>query len=165
MYQALDQLCGLEESAQVKRAVDMTLEKALIFLAVFAGVLWFAISPIDNANPARFNLARAAIGRNGPIGKVLEQYREDMGRYPDSTLGVEALFKVRSGEATDPYRGPYLEGTVEDLTDPWGNPFAYCAPGKFNKNGYDLYSFGPNGTDEDGREDSDDIKNWSTQAK
>ncbi len=84
-----------------------------------------------------------------------------MGHYPESALGLEALFKMRSGRATDQYRGPYLEGTVEDLTDPWGNPFVYCAPGKFNKNGFDLYSFGPDGIDQGGREDSDDIMNWT----
>ena len=84
-----------------------------------------------------------------------------MAYYPDSARGLEALFQIPSGGATDQHRRPYLAGTIEDLTDPWGNPFVYCAPGKFNKNGFDLYSFGPDGIDQGWREDSDDIMNWT----
>jgi len=132
-----------------------------IFLAVVAGAVWFAVPPICTGVHARVKLAEATIGRNGPIAKALEQYRQDMAYYPDSAVGLGVLFKVPPGGATDEYRGPYMEGTIEDLSDPWGNPFVYCAPGKFNKNGFDLYSAGPDGIDQGGREDSDDIKNWS----
>lgn len=139
----------------------MTMAKISIFLAVAAGAVWFAVPPICTGVHARAKLARAAIGRNGPIAKALDQYRQDMGYYPDSTLGLAALFKIPSGPVTDQFHGPYMEGTIEELTDSWGNPFVYGAPGKFNKSGFDLYSVGPDGIDQGGREDSDDIKNWS----
>jgi general secretion pathway protein G len=42
--------------------------------------------------------------------------------------------------------------------DPWGNPYVYVNPGSHNMDYYDIYSFGPNGEDNQGG--SDDIYNW-----
>jgi hypothetical protein len=37
--------------------------------------------------------------------------------------------------------------------DAWGNPLLCRLPGPVHKNGWDLYSFGPNGVDEHGQRD------------
>jgi len=140
----------------------MTLTKILLAIAILAGVVWLAMPPVFCDGPnARVDIARAAIGRNGPIAKAFESYRHDSGHYPDSALGLGALFKAPPGVALSEYRGPYLEGSIEDLTDPWGHPCVYRAPGTFNKDGFDLYSSGPDGIDNGGRDDGDDIKNWT----
>lgn len=58
------------------------------------------------------------------------------------------------------------------MVDPWGFPYVYApitGPGGARKDrfmvplntDFDLYSVGPDGIDQGGREDSDDIKNWS----
>jgi general secretion pathway protein G len=39
--------------------------------------------------------------------------------------------------------------------DPWKNPYQYRYPGTKNTDGYDVFSFGP-----DGVESADDIGNW-----
>jgi hypothetical protein len=37
--------------------------------------------------------------------------------------------------------------------DPWARPIRYCAPGPVHKHGWDLWSCGPNGIDENGQGD------------
>jgi general secretion pathway protein G len=86
----------------------------------------------------------------------LVTYRLQMGSYPSTEEGIQALMIAPSGKA-DRWRGPYLtEGTKVPILDPWGEPYQYRCPGTRNKDGYDLWSKGPDkadGTD-------DDIGNW-----
>ena len=52
-------------------------------------------------------------------------------------------------------RGPYLQKGIP--LDPWGNDYVYEYPGRYNIDGYDLMSMGPDrkiGGD-------DDIVNWN----
>jgi hypothetical protein len=37
--------------------------------------------------------------------------------------------------------------------DAWGHPLYYCCPGRVHRHGWDLYSAGPNGVDEQGMGD------------
>ncbi len=54
------------------------------------------------------------------------------------------------------WSGPYINKNVVP-PDPWGNDWQYRCPGQYNPDGYDLYSFGP-----DGRlGGDDDITNWT----
>lgn len=48
----------------------------------------------------------------------------------------------------------YLKGGEEALKDPWGNPYKLSVNGRK----YFVYSFGPDGEDNSGSEDSDDIR-------
>jgi general secretion pathway protein G len=41
------------------------------------------------------------------------------------------------------------------IMDPWGRKMQYRNPGKHNAQGYDVFSFGP-----DGVESADDVGNW-----
>ena len=85
---------------------------------------------------------------------ALSHYELDMGRYPTTDLGLQALM-MNPGTTGDPkkWKGPYLESqTTEVPKDPWGNPYIYVYPGAKNQNGYDLYCVGPDGsagTDDD----------------
>jgi len=63
-------------------------------------------------------------------------------------------FMLAAPAGVQGWRGPYLERGLPK--DPWGNPYVYRYPGQRNANGFDLYSFGP-----DGREGNDDIGNWT----
>lgn len=81
----------------------------------------------------------------------LATYRMDMGNYPSSAEGLEALVsRPASGED---WRGPYLEDLPED---PWKNPYRYQFPGTRSNKAYDVWSTGPDGTDGT----DDDIGNW-----
>ena len=83
-----------------------------------------------------------------------------MGKFPDTDEGLAALYQSKKEVDDERYKGPYLEGAFEELKDPWGNAYEYRSPGEFNEEEYDLWSWGPNVEDEDGKEGSDDIKNW-----
>jgi general secretion pathway protein G len=85
----------------------------------------------------------------------LTNYRIDMGSYPTTGQGLEALItRPQGGER---WKGPYLETSSGKLpVDPWQQPYEYRYPGTHNKTGYDLFSKGPDmtaGTD-------DDVGNW-----
>jgi general secretion pathway protein G len=81
------------------------------------------------------------------IGAGLDQYRLDVGAYPQTAQGLEAM-QANPGTAPN-WNGPYLKKAVP--TDPWGRAYVYRVPG--SKGDFDLYSLGkdgkPGGTGED----------------
>ena len=139
-----------------------TLMEVLLVAGILALLAAFALPALMNqAKKAKIKLAEASVGRTGQIAKGLDFYRQDLGRYPETDEGLAALYKAKDDRGDDDrYDGPYMEGAFEELTDSWGNPFEYKCPGEFHENGYDLWSRGPDGVNDDGKEGSDDIKNW-----
>ena len=83
----------------------------------------------------------------------LMQYRMHMGSYPSTDDGLKALLDAPDNEKASRWKGPYADSVSKD---PWGNPYQYCCPGVHNKNGYDIWSMGPDGVDGT----DDDIGNW-----
>lgn len=145
----------------IKRRSAFTLMEVLLVAGILALLAAFAIPKLfEKAQEAKVSLAKAAIGRNGPIAKAIKNYKWDMGQYPDTDEGLGVLFEYRGGSAEERWKGPYLEGAYEELLDPWGNPFEYRSPGDVNENDFDLWSRGPDLEDDGGKESSDDIKNW-----
>lgn len=137
-----------------KRRSGFTLIELLLVAGILAVLAAFAIpSLMGQATKAKIKLAEAAIGRNGPLAKALDGYKWDMGRYPETDEGLDALMKKKGEVDDERYGGPYIENDV--IKDPWSNPFEYRSPGEFHEDSYDLWSKGPNTED-----DSDDIKNW-----
>lgn len=90
------------------------------------------------------------------IGMALDAFELDNGRYPATAEGMQSLRTNPSNMKK--WNGPYLKKDIPE--DPWGNPFVYACPGTHN-NDYDLYSFGPNGTEGGG----DDLGNWTEKGK
>ncbi|MGE9296680.1 MAG: type II secretion system protein GspG [Puniceicoccales bacterium] len=81
------------------------------------------------------------------IGDPIMKYATTMGAFPPS------LAAMTTNLANNPrWQGPYLRASP---IDPWGNRYHYKYPGTHNKDGYDVWSLGP-----DGRESDDDIGNW-----
>lgn len=144
-----------------KRRSAFTLIELLLVTGILAVLAAFAIpSLMKQGDKAKNNLARAAVKRNGAIAKALDAYKWDMGTYPQTDEGLAALFQKSSDVDNESYNGPYLEGTFEELRDPWGSPFEYRSPGDVNEDGYDLWSIGKDRKDDGGKAGSDDIKNW-----
>ncbi len=84
---------------------------------------------------------------------ALDSFEIDVGRYPTTSEGLDAL--VRKPSNAEGWTQSYLKRDVPK--DPWGNEYVYRYPGQYNQDGYDLYSFGPDGKQGGG----DDIINWS----
>lgn len=88
------------------------------------------------------------------IRAPLTAYRIQMGDYPSTAEGLQALVTAPSGQA-DRWRGPYIDDPKK-LIDPWNQPYVYRYPGTKNRNGYDLLSKGPDRVEGT----ADDISNF-----
>jgi general secretion pathway protein G len=92
------------------------------------------------------------------FGKALDLYFLDVGRYPSTAEGLDALVR-KPGTAAN-WAGPYLKGEKVPA-DPWGSRYNYRSPGEHGK--YDLYSFGADGRDGGTGTDAD-ITSWDAPA-
>ena len=72
---------------------------------------------------------------------ALDAFRLDVGRYPNSQEGLQALLERPSG--LDRWDGPYLRADREVPRDPWQNAYVYRSPGE--KGVFDLFSYGADG--------------------
>lgn len=87
------------------------------------------------------------------LEQSLEMYKLDVGRFPSTNEGLEALVRKPSG-ATG-WNGPYLKSDVPN--DPWNRPYEYKYPGERGE--LDIYTLGQNGAPGGEGEDAD-IGNW-----
>jgi len=128
-----------------------TLVELLLVLVILA-VLAAIVVPKFTKRSEQARIA-AATTDIASFGTALDMFELDVGRYPSSDEGLKALVEQPSNAKE--WKGPYLKRTIGN--DPWGHPYIYRAPGAHNANGYDLYSYGPDGAEGGG----DDIDNWS----
>jgi general secretion pathway protein G len=124
----------------------------LLVVMVIIGLLAGYVGPryFSQIGKSEVKTARAQIDA---LGKALDQFRLDVGRYPSSEEGLQALNSAPAGEGR--WAGPYLQKAVP--MDPWGNPYQYKSPGERGE--YDLYSFGKDGQ-AGGQDEAADIGNW-----
>lgn len=87
------------------------------------------------------------------LSQPLFSFKKDMGRYPTTEQGLNALLNNPSSGSTR-WRGPYVKNG-DAFLDAWDQPLVYKYPGVKNPTGYDLYSLG-----KDGVESADDLGNW-----
>lgn len=137
--------------ASIKYAYGFTLLELLVVMVII-GLLVGYVAPryFNQVGKSEIKAAQAQIDA---LGKALDQYRLDVGRYPSSEQGLAALNARPAGEGR--WQGPYLKKTVPN--DPWGKPYQYRSPGEHGD--YDLYSFGQDGK-AGGEGESADITNW-----
>ncbi|MBP1729885.1 MAG: gspG [Deltaproteobacteria bacterium] len=86
------------------------------------------------------------------LGQALDQLRLDVGRYPSTQEGLNALAQ---NPGMDKWDGPYLKKALP--MDPWGKPYHYQLPGTHGE--YDLVSYGRDGAPGGEGEDKD-ITSW-----
>ena len=92
--------------------------------------------------------------QNHHLDKALDQFRLDVGRYPSTEEGLQALVAGPSGEQR--WAGPYLKKGVP--ADPWGHPYVYEQPSTHGGD-FDLFTYGKDGRLGGNGEDAD-IGNW-----
>ncbi len=71
------------------------------------------------------------------FGGALDLYRLEVGSYPGTSDGLDALVSQPSGAAN--WNGPYLKKS-QIPKDPWGNEFQYKSPGEHGE--YEIVSLG-----------------------
>jgi general secretion pathway protein G len=133
------------------RANGFTLIELLV-VVVIIGLLAGLVAPryFGQVGKSNVNITRAQIDS---LGKALDQYRLDVGVYPTSEQGLQAL--ITKPEGVDRWQGPYLQKQVP--ADPWGRAYHYKAPGDHSD--YDLYSYGADGQP-GGTGENVDITSW-----
>ena len=87
------------------------------------------------------------------IDKALELFKLDVGRFPSTEEGLEALAK-RPPTVASGWSGPYLKGTIP--ADPWGKPYHYQGPGA--NGAVEVFSLGADGV-AGGEGENADIRN------
>ena len=124
----------------------------LLVVVVIIGLLAGLVAPkyFDQVGKSNTRIARAQIDA---LEKALDQYRLDMGTYPTSDQGLQALVAKPNG--AERWQGPYLKKAVPP--DPWGQPYRYRGPGEHGD--YDLYSFGADGQP-GGTGENIDVASW-----
>jgi general secretion pathway protein G len=127
----------------------------LVVLAIVALLVGLSVTRLGALfDSAKINTAQVFV--NESMKAPLFTYKMQMGDYPSTEEGLLALVAPPASKA-DKWQGPYLEGQGGKLPlDPWKNPYQYSYPGTHNKDGYDLWSMGPDGKDGT----KDDIGNW-----
>jgi general secretion pathway protein G len=134
-----------------KQQCGFTLLELLVVMVII-GLLAGLVAPryFAQVGKSHTKVARAQINS---LEQALDQFRLDVGRYPTSDEGLEALNTSPAG--AEEWSGPYLKKAIP--LDPWGRPFLYQQPGTNSE--MDLFSYGkdgrPGGTGEDA-----DVTNW-----
>ncbi len=124
----------------------------LIVVVVIIGLLAGLVLPqyIRQEEKAKIKAARAQIEL---FATALDTFRLDVGRYPTTEEGLQALRQKPGG--LDRWDGPYLK---KDLpVDPWNKPYVYKSPGDHGP--YDIISYGADGVP-GGDGDNRDITSW-----
>ncbi len=124
----------------------------LLVVVVIIGLLAGLVAPryFGQVGKSNVNVARAQIDS---LGKALDQYRLDIGAYPTSEQGLNAL--ITKPEGMDRWAGPYLQKSVP--ADPWGRAYHYKSPGDHSD--YDLFSYGADGQP-GGTGENVDVTSW-----
>jgi len=133
----------------MRSSAGFTLIELLIVMMIL-GLLAALVTPrlFKKVGKSRQQAARVQIEM---LGTALDAYRLDVGRYPTTEEGLQALVTNPGNERWD---GPYIKRIPQD---PWGHPYQYRCPGERGE--YDLWSWGRDGK-EGGEGEDADIGSW-----
>ena len=127
-----------------------TLIELLVVIAILSLLIGLvAPAMIRQLGSAKHKIAEQSIAR---IGGILDIYRIDVGSYPSTQQGLQAL-AVRPSAAAG-WNGPYIKD-ADELNDPWGRPYQYRNPSSRPGHDYDIISLGADGKPGGDGEDAD----------
>lgn len=125
----------------------------LLVVLVILGMLAGLVGPrvMKYFSGARSDTTRLQIT---DLSTALDMYKLEIGRYPTTDEGLEALVQQPPGASH--WNGPYLK-KKQVPKDPWGQDYHYRFPGEHGE--IDLYSLGADNA-EGGNGENKDIVSW-----
>ena len=146
----------MKKRSRSRLSRGFTLLEILIVIALLGGIMAIVVVNLgDVFGQTKNDLESKKIQSNGSFDLAIQRYRLNVGAFPSTDEGLQALLVAPDGKQ-DRWKGPYLKDD-KALVDGFGKPYGYRYPGTHNTTGYDLWSFGPD--QQDGT--ADDIGNWT----
>jgi general secretion pathway protein G len=135
-----------------KGEAGYTLMELLVVLAIL-GLLAAIATPmvLHYLDSAKVSTAKTEVSN---LAAGLDLYKYDVGQYPTTQEGLEAL--VSAPQGVDNWNGPYIKKTTK-LSDPWGHLYNYRFPGSHGE--FDLFSYGAH-ADVAKNDEKPPIANW-----
>ena len=129
-----------------------TLMELLVVLAIL-GLLMGLVGPqvLNQLGGAKTKTAALQIA---DLEQTLEMYKLDVGRFPDTEQGLDALVNKPAGVVG--WNGPYLKSDVP--LDPWNGAYVYTYPGEHGD--FDIMTFGQDGAP-GGEGENADVSSWN----
>jgi general secretion pathway protein G len=120
-----------------QRAIGFTLLELLVVIVII-GLLAAYVGPkyFSQLGKSEVTVAKAQIEA---FEKALDTFRLDVGRYPTTEEGLNAL--LTKPAAANKWNGPYLKKEVPQ--DPWGHVYQYKSPGSQGE--FEIKSYGKDG--------------------
>ena len=120
---------------KMQRQSGMTLIEILVVLVLIGIVLGIVGGNfIGRGEKAKGDAAKIE------IGQALDLYKLEVGRYPTTQEGLQALIQAPSGAPN--WNGPYWKKSTLPK-DPWGNEYKYTSP--VQNAPYEIMSYGGDG--------------------
>jgi len=139
-------------SSSIAGIRGMTLIEILVVLTLIGIVMGIVGGNyLGQGEKAKAKAAKIEIEQ---IGQTLDLFRLEVGRYPTTQEGLQALITAPSGVPN--WNGPYWKKSTLPK-DPWTNEYKYASPGQHGA--YDLWSYGADGK-EGGEGINKDITSW-----
>ena len=139
-----------KEQGRVGSRKGFTLIELLVVMVIL-GMLAALVGPqiFGKVGKGKQSAARTQIEM---LGQALDSYRLDVGRYPTTSEGLNALVTNPGAQGWD---GSYLKKGVPN--DPWQKPYQYQSPGSHGD--YDLFTYGADGA-AGGEGENKDVNSW-----
>jgi general secretion pathway protein G len=135
---------------RIKNKRGFTLIELLVVMVIL-GLLAALVGPrlFGHVGAANQKAAKTQIEM---LGQGLDAFRLDVGRYPTTSEGLNALV---TNPGVEGWNGPYLKKGLPN--DPWKKPYQYESPGTHGD--YDLISYGADGAP-GGEGENKDVNSW-----
>lgn len=143
----------MKRQNRLRRSRGFTLIELLVVLVIL-GLLPGLVGPqvMKYLGGANTKTAKLQIE---DFSTALDAFRLDMGRYPNTAEGLNAL--IAAPGSASRWNGPYLRKNIIPK-DPWGHDYQYRAPGQHG-GAFDLYSLGADNA-EGGDGENQDVVSW-----
>lgn len=124
----------------------------LLVVVIIIGLLASLVAPkfFGKLGASKQKTAKAQIEL---FGSALDSFRLDVGRYPTTEEGLNALREKPA--SAEKWQGPYLPKAIPK--DPWGRDYVYKCPGEHGE--YDIISYGLDGQP-GGEGENADVNSW-----